>query len=186
MDSKDRALLDPDDIGWAPIDLWIPAGVAAQQALKRGGGSPLAIDPTPVGAIGPSVQDQAILVVMRIHLPSQLQLPDVGHAGSRLGVAFTRAERWEKNCGEDRHDRDHHQQFDQGEPAASRSPSSDARRSAASRGPRTGLRMRGSHNDRWLSCGSSRSRARGGVGTTFNILRRSHTLSNRYAAGYAT
>ncbi len=53
-------------------------------------------------------------MVVRIHQPCQLELFQVAHAGNPLGLCLGFAERGKEHACQDRNDRNHHQEFDQG------------------------------------------------------------------------
>ena len=61
------------------------------------------------------VRRQKLVVVVGIHGPGKLELPEVIHAGNRLCFRFRSGQSGQKHPGENGDDGDDHQQFDQGE-----------------------------------------------------------------------
>ncbi len=57
------------------------------------------------------------LVVGRVHLDGEAELVEVARVHGALGGQLGLGEYWEEDCGEDRDDRDHDEEFDEGKGA---------------------------------------------------------------------
>ena len=55
---------------------------------------------------------EVAVVVIHVHLPAELQLAVVVHAGNLEGLALGTAKRREQQAGENGDDRNHYQQLD--------------------------------------------------------------------------
>ena len=85
----------------------IGVGVALDPGSRSGG--PTATRTAPDGGVG----WQVVVVVVDVHLPAELQLAVVVHAGNLVGLALGTAKRREQQAGENGDDRNHDQQLDQ-------------------------------------------------------------------------
>ncbi len=73
--------------------------------------------PTPVLARSPPhVLNQPILRIILLRDPSQAEMPLTVHTGNALAGSFGFAQRRQEHPGENRDDRNHHQELDQSEP----------------------------------------------------------------------
>ena len=86
----------------------IRVGIALDPRRRSGG--PTATRTAPNGGVG----WQVVVVVVDVHLPAELQLAVVVHAGNLVGLALGTAKRREQQAGENGDDRNHDQQLDQG------------------------------------------------------------------------
>lgn len=136
-------------IGGTPIGAGL-TGVGIQLALAEQGGvggfaGELQIARNPGIAVlrCRQILRQPALVVGGIHLGGERQLFEIVEATSLLPAGFCLIQRWQQQCGEDGNYGNHHQHFDQGEPAAADDTNSVPSRRLRHGSPVCGLRVSG-------------------------------------------